>query len=146
MDVLSQVQAFPLVFYLNGTLTLLYYVGAMQFVIRVIGSFLSFVLRSQPIEAMSVAGGIFMEGVRHDIFRKERSGISEFLMCRGGVGGREGGGGYSHAPFFHFVKHVLFEKEMIESCESTIFCHTTHRPTTIFGIKRHATSIMLCQI
>jgi pyrimidine nucleoside transport protein len=55
--------ALPIVFITNATLTILYYLGAMQFIIGVIGNFLSFVLDTSPVESMSVAAGIFLEGI-----------------------------------------------------------------------------------
>ncbi|CAG5115637.1 unnamed protein product, partial [Candidula unifasciata] len=55
--------ALPIVFLTNATLTILYYLGAMQFLVKVIGTFLSFVLDTSPIESMSVAAGIFLEGI-----------------------------------------------------------------------------------
>uniref|UniRef100_A0A0B7BBS2 Concentrative nucleoside transporter C-terminal domain-containing protein n=1 Tax=Arion vulgaris TaxID=1028688 RepID=A0A0B7BBS2_9EUPU len=55
--------ALPLLFFTNGVLTLLYYLGAMQLLIKVIGNFLTFVLETSGIESMAVAAGIFMEGV-----------------------------------------------------------------------------------
>jgi pyrimidine nucleoside transport protein len=55
--------ALPLLFFTNGILTLLYYLGAMQLLIKVIGNFLTFVLDTSGIESMAVAAGIFMEGV-----------------------------------------------------------------------------------
>ncbi|BFZ14567.1 hypothetical protein BsWGS_17606 [Bradybaena similaris] len=55
--------ALPIVFLTNATLTILYYLGAMQFIIKVIGSFLSFVLDTSPVESMAVAAGIFLEGI-----------------------------------------------------------------------------------
>ncbi|CAG5121352.1 unnamed protein product [Candidula unifasciata] len=55
--------ALPLLFFTNGVLTLLYYLGAMQLIIKVIGNFLTFVLDTTGIESMAVAAGIFMEGI-----------------------------------------------------------------------------------
>lgn len=60
---LNVLQALPLLFFTNGILTLLYYLGVMQFIIKVIGDFLTFVLETTGIESMAVAAGIFMEGV-----------------------------------------------------------------------------------
>ncbi|XP_059174865.1 solute carrier family 28 member 3-like [Physella acuta] len=54
--------ALPIIFLTNATLTMLYYVGAMQFLIKCIGSFLRFVLKTSPVESYSVAAGIFLEG------------------------------------------------------------------------------------
>ena len=56
-------QALPIVFLTNATLSILYYLGAMQFLISVIGSSLRFVLGTSAIEATGVAASIFMEGV-----------------------------------------------------------------------------------
>ena len=42
---------------------MLYYVGAMQFVVRVIGSTMRFVLGTSAIESTGVAASIFLEGV-----------------------------------------------------------------------------------
>ncbi|GFN79490.1 solute carrier family 28 member 3-like [Plakobranchus ocellatus] len=55
--------ALPLVLVSNATLTILYYTGAMILIIKTIGSFLSFVLDTSPVESMGVAASIFLEGV-----------------------------------------------------------------------------------
>uniref|UniRef100_A0A2C9L044 Sodium/nucleoside cotransporter n=1 Tax=Biomphalaria glabrata TaxID=6526 RepID=A0A2C9L044_BIOGL len=55
--------AFPLLFFINGMMTVLYYCGAMQLIINVVGSTLTFVLGTSAVESMAVAAGVFMEGV-----------------------------------------------------------------------------------
>ncbi|XP_059157850.1 sodium/nucleoside cotransporter 1-like [Physella acuta] len=55
--------ALPLLFFTNGIMTLLYYCGAMQFVVNSMGSFLNFILDTTPVESMAVAAGTFMEGI-----------------------------------------------------------------------------------
>ncbi|XP_076446935.1 putative transporter YutK [Babylonia areolata] len=54
--------AFPIIFLTNATLSMLYHVGAMQFLVRVIGNSLRFVLGTTAIESTGVAASIFMEG------------------------------------------------------------------------------------
>ncbi|RUS81622.1 hypothetical protein EGW08_010635 [Elysia chlorotica] len=54
--------AFPLLLFINAAFTVLYYTGAMQFIIRVIGKTLRFVLGVTSVEATTVAVSIFMEG------------------------------------------------------------------------------------
>ena len=54
----------PLLWFANGVFTMLYYLGAMQFIIGSIGNFLQFVIGVTPLEAMSISAGIFMEGVK----------------------------------------------------------------------------------
>ncbi|KAH9494568.1 hypothetical protein Btru_019881 [Bulinus truncatus] len=55
--------AFPMFFFVNGMMTVLYYCGAMQVIINAIGNVLTFVLGTSAVEAMAVAAGVFMEGV-----------------------------------------------------------------------------------
>ncbi|KAK3764956.1 hypothetical protein RRG08_045758 [Elysia crispata] len=55
--------ALPLILISNATLTLLYYTGAMVLLIKCIGTVLAFVLDTSPVESMSVAAGIFLEGI-----------------------------------------------------------------------------------
>lgn len=55
--------ALPLVLISNATLTLLYYTGGMVLLIKCIGTALAFVMDTSPVESMSVAAGMFLEGV-----------------------------------------------------------------------------------
>ncbi|CAL1530898.1 unnamed protein product [Lymnaea stagnalis] len=55
--------ALPIIFVTNATLTMLYYLGAMQFLIRIIGTVLHYILETSAVESMSVAAGIFLEGI-----------------------------------------------------------------------------------
>ncbi|XP_055893191.1 solute carrier family 28 member 3-like isoform X1 [Biomphalaria glabrata] len=55
--------ALPLFFFINGMMTVLYYCGAMQLIINVVGNTLTFVLGTSAVESMAVAAGVFMEGV-----------------------------------------------------------------------------------
>ncbi|BFZ14604.1 hypothetical protein BsWGS_17643 [Bradybaena similaris] len=86
--------ALPLLFFTNGILTLLYYLGAMQLLIKVIGNFLTFVLDTTGIESMAVAAGIFMEGITSltafRIYLKTLSKSQMFLVvtsCLSSLGG-----------------------------------------------------------
>nr|KAG5706314.1 hypothetical protein BaRGS_026096 [Batillaria attramentaria] len=54
--------AMPIVFLTNAALAMLYYLGAMQFLVRTIGYSLRFVLGTSPIESTGVAASIFLEG------------------------------------------------------------------------------------
>ncbi|XP_076446124.1 putative transporter YutK [Babylonia areolata] len=54
--------ALPIIFLTNAALSMLYHVGAMQFLVRVIGNSLRFVLGTTAIESTGVAASIFMEG------------------------------------------------------------------------------------
>ncbi|XP_076447166.1 solute carrier family 28 member 3-like [Babylonia areolata] len=54
--------AVPTVLLSNAALSMLYHVGAMQFLVRVIGNSLRFVLGTTVIESTGVAASIFMEG------------------------------------------------------------------------------------
>ncbi|XP_055893192.1 sodium/nucleoside cotransporter 1-like isoform X2 [Biomphalaria glabrata] len=56
-------KALPLFFFINGMMTVLYYCGAMQLIINVVGNTLTFVLGTSAVESMAVAAGVFMEGV-----------------------------------------------------------------------------------
>lgn len=56
-------QALPAVFLTNAALSMLYYVGAMQFLVGVIGTAMRFVLATSVVESTGVAASIFMEGV-----------------------------------------------------------------------------------
>ncbi|XP_005096213.2 solute carrier family 28 member 3 [Aplysia californica] len=55
--------ALPIVFFANAVITALYYLGALQFVVRVMGNALNFCLDTSPVESMAVTGGIFIEGI-----------------------------------------------------------------------------------
>lgn len=55
--------ALPLLLFINAAFTVLYYVGAMQLVIKVIGRVLRFFLGVTNVEATMVSATIFMEGV-----------------------------------------------------------------------------------
>ncbi|GFR94218.1 sodium/nucleoside cotransporter, partial [Elysia marginata] len=54
--------ALPLIWFTNAVFTMLYNLGAMQYIIAVIGKILQFVVGVSPLEAMSISAGIFMEG------------------------------------------------------------------------------------
>ncbi|KAK7097982.1 uncharacterized transporter YutK-like [Littorina saxatilis] len=54
--------ALPIVFLTNSALAMLYYLGAMQFLVKAIGNSLRFVLGTSAIESTGVAASIFMEG------------------------------------------------------------------------------------
>ncbi|PVD34814.1 hypothetical protein C0Q70_06092 [Pomacea canaliculata] len=54
--------ALPAVFLTNAALSMLYYVGAMQFLVGVIGTAMRFVLATSVVESTGVAASIFMEG------------------------------------------------------------------------------------
>ncbi|KAK3782739.1 hypothetical protein RRG08_037738 [Elysia crispata] len=54
--------ALPLIWFTNGVFTVLYNLGAMQYVINVIGNVLRFITGVSPLESMSISAGIFMEG------------------------------------------------------------------------------------
>ena len=45
-------------------LSMLYYLGAMQFLVKAIGFSLRFILKTTAIESTGVACSIFLEGVR----------------------------------------------------------------------------------
>ncbi|RUS81623.1 hypothetical protein EGW08_010636 [Elysia chlorotica] len=54
--------ALPLIWFTNGVFTMLYNLGAMQYIIDVIGKVLQFITGVSTLEAMSISAGIFMEG------------------------------------------------------------------------------------
>ncbi|KAL8580487.1 hypothetical protein ACOMHN_053202 [Nucella lapillus] len=54
--------ALPIVFLTNAMLSMLYHVGAMQLLVRVIGTSLRFVMGTTAIESTGVAASIFLEG------------------------------------------------------------------------------------
>ncbi|XP_012936708.1 solute carrier family 28 member 3 [Aplysia californica] len=55
--------AIPIMFFMNAALTVLYYLGVMQWLIKAVGKMLKFVLGTTPVESTCVATGIFLEGI-----------------------------------------------------------------------------------
>ncbi|GFR94193.1 sodium/nucleoside cotransporter [Elysia marginata] len=55
--------AFPMLLFINAAFTVLYYLGAMQYIIKVIGKILRFFLGITYLEATLVSLTIFLEGI-----------------------------------------------------------------------------------
>ena len=53
-------QILPVIVFFSSVISVLYYIGAMQAIVRVIGRFLSFCMGTTPAESLNAAGNIFV--------------------------------------------------------------------------------------
>ena len=50
----------PIVIFFSSFISILYYLGVMQAIVRIIGRFLGFCLGTTPAESLNAAGNIFV--------------------------------------------------------------------------------------
>ena len=53
-------QILPVIVFFSSVISVLYYIGVMQGIVRVIGRFLSFCMGTTPAESLNAAGNIFV--------------------------------------------------------------------------------------
>ncbi|PSL50616.1 CNT family concentrative nucleoside transporter [Salsuginibacillus halophilus] len=59
-DNIFALQVLPVIIFFSSLISILYYLGIMQFIVKVIGGFLSWVLNTSKAESMSAAANIFV--------------------------------------------------------------------------------------
>ena len=60
----SPLQVLPLIIFFYAMISVLYYLGVMQFIVRNIGQALAFLLGTSPAESLNAAGNIFVGMVK----------------------------------------------------------------------------------
>ena len=60
----SPLQVLPLIIFFYAMISVLYYLGVMQFIVRNIGQALAFFLGTSPAESLNAAGNIFVGMVK----------------------------------------------------------------------------------
>lgn len=65
MHIYVILQVLPVVIFFSAVVSVLYYLGIMQFFIRVIAAVLRFLMQTTPIESFATAAHIFIGQVRY---------------------------------------------------------------------------------